>query len=102
VLSIQNQKIEINLNQYGELVEPKLPNLLEIVDNTKEIYINILDTDPMSGGVFVNVLKLINHGDHVKVVERYKSPLGEITIDKHYENAKPSDILKLLFPYTFK
>lgn len=94
VLSIQNQ--------HGELVEPRLSNLLEIVDGTKEIHVNVLDTDPISGGIFVNVAKLINYGDHVKVIKKYGSLLGKIEIEETYRNIKPSEVLKMLFPNTFK
>jgi len=101
-VSISNRKIEINLNSYMEIVEPKVGNLLDIVDNSKEICINILNTDQMSGGIFENVLKIVNYGDHIIVTEKYHSPLGEIYVEKHYEDVKPSAILKILFPDTFK
>jgi hypothetical protein len=101
-VSVQSQKLEINLNQYGELVEPKMENLLDIVDNTREIDINIFDTDPMSGYIFVNFMKIKNYGDHLNVIEKYRSVVGEVIIEKTYRNIKPSTLLKILFPDTFK
>jgi predicted RNA binding protein with dsRBD fold (UPF0201 family) len=101
-VSVQDKKLEIKLNQYGELVEPKIENLLNIVDNTREIDVDIFDTDPISGYIFVNFMKIKNYGDHLNVIEKYRSPLGEIQIEKTYENVKPSELLKLLFPHTFK
>jgi predicted RNA binding protein with dsRBD fold (UPF0201 family) len=102
VLPIQDKKLEIKLNPYLEIVEPKMSNLLEIVDNMREIDVDVFDTDPISGYIFVNVMRLINYGDHVKVVEKYESPLGEVHVEKVYENVKPSDVLRMLFPQTFK
>jgi len=99
---MQVQKIEIKLGTSLELVEPKDKDLLIKVDNSREINIDVLDPDPVTGYIFINILKIINYGDHILVREIYRSPLGEITIDKHYENAKPSEVLKMYFPHTFK
>jgi len=101
-LSIQNQKLEIQLNTYLEVVEPKDKNLLDIADNTKEIVVSVFNPDPVSGYTYDDILRIINYGTHIRLTEVYRSPLGEITIERFLFNVKPSSILKLLFPNTFK
>jgi len=101
-LSIQNRKLEIKLNTYLEVVEPKDKNLLDIADNSKEIVVSVFNPDPVSGYVFDEILRMTNYGDHVKLNEVYRSPLGEVNIERVIDNAKPSTVLKVLFPNTFK
>jgi len=101
-LSIQNQKLEIKLNTYLEVVEPKDKNLLDIADNSREIVVSVFTPDPESGYVIDDILKIVNYGTHVKLVEYYRSPIGEISIERVIDNTKPSTVLKMLFPNTFK
>ena len=96
------QEVEIKLNTNLEIVEPKSTNLTDLVDNAKNIVVSVLDTDPISGGIFLDVLRLINYGDHIVEREIYRSPLGEVTIERVWDGIKPSALLKLLFPNTFK
>ena len=93
-----NGKMELELNAYLVLVNPKTKDVLDKVDNVKEIYVfvdNIDYTQDM-------VLKIINYGDHIRVIEHYKSVIGEVNIERAFDNIKPSMILRMLFPSTFK
>ena len=99
---MSGQEIEIKLNTSLELVEPKSTNLSDLIDNAKNIVVSVLDPDPISGLIFLDILKIINYGDHIKVEEKYRSPLGEIIIERILHNIKPSVFLRLIFPSTFK
>ena len=93
-----NQKLEIKLNMFMELVEPRIPNLLDYVDNVDEVDVYVMNGDYTDD----RILKINSYGDHVKVWEFYKSRIGEVTIERVIHNKKPSEVLKVLFPDTFK
>jgi hypothetical protein len=99
---MSGQEIEIKLNTNLEIIEPKVKNLGELVDSAKNITVSMLDPDPVSGGIFINILKVVNYGGHVRITEKYRSPLGIVELTRTLDNVKPSQVLKMYFPHAFK
>jgi len=93
----QEQKVEIRLNMFLELISPK-EDILNKIDDVREISVSVANPDYSED----TILDIINYGDHLKIVERYRSPLGEINVIKVLDDVKPSVVLKLLFPNIFK
>ena len=91
-------KIEIHLNIYMEVVSPKMTNLLDEVDKVGEVVIYIRNMDY----TYNRVMDIINYGTHVKIVEYYRSQIGEVSVERVLHNVKPSAVLRLLFPNSFK
>ena len=95
---VLDEKIEIHLNMFLELVNPKTKDVLDKVNSVREISISVMNSDYSED----TVLDIVNYGDHLKLIEKYKSPLGEINVVKVLDNVKPSQVLKMLFPDIFK
>jgi hypothetical protein len=88
-----SQGVDIFLNKYLELITTNPLTDSKDFDNVREI--NVYVTDDSYN--HYKVLTIINYGGHVKIIEHYESPIGETHIEKIIRNAKPSEILRLLF-----
>jgi len=95
---LSEERIELYLNIYLELRRPKEKDILDKIDNAKEIVVFVDNIDYTHD----RVLTIKNYGTHIRVIEYYNSRIGEVTVERSYDNIKPSTFLKMLFPNTFK
>ena len=101
-IKIQDKIQEIYLS-FGKLIGQEKISETE-VDNSRiiEVYIATGYLNVVDSFTYDKILEIKNYGDHVRVQEFYKSYLGEVVIDRVLNNAKPSQVLKMLFPDIFK
>jgi len=89
--------VDIRLNKYLELIEPKNINISE-VDTVEQINVYVVD----DAYFHYWVLTIKNYETYIKVMEHYESPIGDIYVEKRFYGVKPSDLLRVLFPKLFK
>jgi len=96
--STLNEEIELYLNIYLELRDPKTKDVLDKVDNARKVTVFVDNPDY----TYDKVLTIFNYGTHISVIEYYKSRIGEVTVERSYVNIKPSTFLRMILPNTFK
>jgi len=89
--------MDLRLNKYLELIEPKNINISE-VDTMEQVNVYIVDDNYFHYWV----LTIKNYETYIKVMEHYESPIGEVFLEKRFHSVKPSDILRVLFPKLFE
>jgi len=89
--------VDMHLNKYLELVKV-YPEKTENLENVNEINIYVITDENLYNQ---KIMTIINYHNHVKIIEYYESPLGEVYIEKTY-NVKPSDIIQFLFPKVYE
>ena len=85
-----SQRVDIILNKYLEPV--KIEPQVKDIDNVNEINVYVTTDENLYNQ---KVLTIINYVTHVKAIEYYESPLGEVKVEKMI-NVKPTEVLKLL------
>ena len=96
-LSMAQNLVDIYLNKYLELINPKEIDISNI-DNVEQVNVYVVDNNYFHYWV----LTIKRYEMYVKLIEHYESPIGEVFLEKRIYGVKSSDVLRLLFPKLFK